>query len=154
MTIPYKEGEPAPIGTVLSKDKDTGELAWADPEDVISRWKNDKPSPLSPELRERVAVMRKKLGDADIMSLEEWLKGFAMDRNPEKEIATWEKVAISFEREVARREVTRGQKVNIITVLVMTSMGMTPREIISSNPALKKLDVQAIANAFFDQWPS
>jgi len=133
--IPYRRGGPAPIGFVLAQDSETGERYWAHPNGFKA---NEPGPPLSEDLVARIRAFKAILGDAEPSTVEETLVNMSTDAHPEREVAVWERIARAYRDEVAARNVEDPERRGaIFGVLLLASMGMGEREIVSSNPKLK-----------------
>jgi len=128
----------APIGAVPCKDQKTGKVSWLN----LKNLKHPPPGPQLPDhLVERIKAYRKILGDADQTTFEDCLIEFRRDSHPEKEIAIWERIARTFEAEMRFRAEsnTFATRIMLGEALVLISLGMEEKDVISSSPRLKAL---------------
>lgn len=124
-----------PIGHVPCYNAITGERKWIDPRKLA------QPPirlALSESLVKRIKEYKFVLGDADTIPLEETIKNFQRDNNPELEIKVWECIAEVYLRELdSLRDSTLSQRITVCKSIIMASLGMSERQIISSLPQAK-----------------
>ena len=128
----------APIGAVPCKDQKTGKVSWLN----LKELKQPPPGPqLSNHLVQRIIEYKTILGDADQTTLVDSLIEFRRDTNPEKEIAIWERIARAYEAEMLFRIESNSfaTRIMLCEALVLISLGMGEKDIISSSPRLKAL---------------
>jgi hypothetical protein len=147
--IPYRRGEPVPIGFVLVQDPETRERFWVYPNDLEV---NEPGPPLSEDLVARIRAFKAILGDAESSTVEQTLFNLSTEAHPEREVAVWERIARAYRNEVTARNVEDPERRGaIFGVLLLASMGMGEREIVSSNPKLKTVpDIGSILKRFVE----
>jgi hypothetical protein len=79
---------------------------------------------LSPELIERIKKAKAMLFEVDSAPVEEVIEDFRHDTHPEQEVAIWETMASVYQGYVLfNPELTLGQKNDVFTVILKTSLG-------------------------------
>lgn len=74
---------------------------------------------------ERVQTFKQKLTDVEHISLEETVSNFQRDKNPEKELILWERIATAYETFTLKHNISPDAKKEAFIVLLGTSMGDT-----------------------------
>ena len=79
---------------------------------------------LAPELIERIKAYKAVIGDADPASLEDAIDDFRRDRNPEKEVRVWERIAHVFHHfAIGHRVRDWLRRMHVLSVLLVISTG-------------------------------
>jgi hypothetical protein len=147
--IPYREGEPAPIGRMLAVDGRTGQRIWIDPskvqrgeppEDVLRQMGRSEPlGTLTPDQEERVRRLAWALRRDKPLPLDQWLHGFRRDMHPEQEIMLWEALAETLREEVSDRKPAKRERELLFAVLLQALNTPTLADLVSSMPSAKTL---------------
>jgi hypothetical protein len=79
---------------------------------------------LTYDLIKRIRAYKEILGDADQVSVDEAIDGFCRDRNPEKEVEIWERIAHVFKNFTESHQIReRLQRLLVLRTLLLISTG-------------------------------
>lgn len=139
--IPHKDGLIPPRSFILVNIENLG-LHWVDP-NKLNLQPNSSPAILTPEQAHRLELLWQALKQhlTHAQSLEQWLQGFRLDQNPEREISVWEQIHKTYEIECQRREPTTPTLRALIykAAFCCSVVGPDTDSLLSTNPDLKSL---------------
>lgn len=146
MTEPRREPIPVtpdtipPRGWIMVEVKDRGRF-WMDPAQLLVPPRAADLSRLSPAQKARIAAFKQVLGPLDPVSLDDTLANFALDQDPEPEIALWEHITAVFQDEVALRPTASLQERRLVFVAALSCANVHPSidGLLAAQPALKAL---------------
>jgi hypothetical protein len=105
---------------------------------------------LSAQQVARITALQQQFAEVDPSSLEQWLDNFKRDRDPDRELAIWERIALVYTNVIAGRSVSAEYKQEVFKLLVGCSM--MPRKDVLNNASftiLSDKDARAIMNLFY-----
>lgn len=137
--IPATADSVPPAGWVLIRREGTSDDYWVDPKKIKS---GGTVTTLTDEQEQRVREIATSLRDVCPDSEGKWLDNFSKDREPEREIRTWEAIALTYEAERPLRPIPDHMTAfGVIVNLSLLSMDMYDKgKLLSIFPKAKKLD--------------
>lgn len=97
---------------------------------------------------ERIKTLKSIVDEVYPKSLADWVAGFELDSNPEKELLIWECIAITYNVFVENRTLTLPEKEEAIQVSLLCSLGVTEEEAQSKRKVLTCSQIQNLFTAY------
>jgi hypothetical protein len=92
-------------------------------------------------LPERIRILKSVLDEVTPRSFDEWLHSFENDGSPEDELLIWECIALTYSTFVETHTLTAEAKEEVISVLLLCSMGMTEEYAKSKRKVLRESEI-------------
>jgi len=109
----------------------------------------DLPTPLTPTFVARVQALKSTLDEVYPKSLEDWLKGFEHDWNPEPELLVWECMALAYRTFTEGAALSKEAKGEALDVTLQCSLGKTEEQILNSeHKVLHTVEVLALVDCY------
>ena len=110
-----------------SNSKATGEVQWIDPKDL--RRSPIRREKLSDEQMARIRSLQETFFEVDGLSVEKWVDNFKRDLNPDRELATWERMARAYKEYCSSHDIELDAKKEVFRVILFRSMA-PPEEVL------------------------
>jgi hypothetical protein len=91
----------------------------------------DSSSPLTANQIARIRAIAGSLREVDPRSEADWIEGFAQDGMPEREICTWEVMALAYSSFTSRRDLSDEAKRAALALALDKSLGRTNDQILT-----------------------
>lgn len=89
------------------------------------------------------------LAEVDGSSVAEWEEGFEKDRDPERELQTWESIAEAYQTYCSSRSLSTAQKSEVMKLLLVRSTTANEQEVLRRTPVATLTPAQAaVVRAF------
>jgi hypothetical protein len=105
---------------------------WRDPKTITPQ--PSRSSRLTPEQKRRVAKLQRALAEVDDSSTAKWQEDFEKDRDPEKELRTWEAIAAAYQSYCSKHPLGRLQKLEVLKLLLVRSTADDEQEVLRRTP--------------------
>ena len=89
-------------------------------------------SPLTSDFVKRIRTLKSILDEVYPKSFDDWVHGFELDVNPEKELLIWECMALTYSTFMEGRSLSLEAKTEAINVILQASLGRTDEYILNS----------------------
>jgi hypothetical protein len=108
-----------------------------------------QPSNLPSGFMERIRTLKSILDEVYPKSFDDWVEGFELDGNPEKELLIWECMALTYSTFVEGRTLSVEAKKEAINVILQFSLGRTEEYILNSKrKVLHKVEVIGLVDCY------
>lgn len=148
-TLPAAELAPGMVQVNLRQDDGSLLAVWVNSEELkLNTYQNP---PFPQEIREHFHYLKGVLDDVYPNSIDEWEDLFRRDKNWERELSIWLRIARVYDRRANGRGVDMGRKMDIYKILLTCTM--SPRHLVVSVvglDVLTKQEAAAIVDEFFD----
>ena len=121
---------------------------WRDPHSL-------KPQPsrlsvLSPEQKVRIEKLQAVLAEVDNSDVAKWEDDFERDRDPERELRSWESIAEAYQAYCSTQSLTKAQKADVLNLLLVRSTTADELEALrrASAPTLTPTQAVNVMRAF------
>jgi len=98
-------------------------------------------SPLPSDFVKRIRTLKSILDEVVPKSFDDWVRGFELDVNPEKELLIWECIALTYGTFVESRTLSVEAKKEAINVMLQCSLGRTAEYLNSKSKVLRDAEV-------------
>lgn len=107
------------------------------------------PTPLTAGFLARIQALKSTLDEAYPKSLEDWLKGFELDGNPERELLAWECMALAYRTFTEGAALSKEAKEEALDVALQCSLGRTEEQVLkSARKVLHTVEVLALVDCY------
>ena len=99
-------------------------------------------SPVPSDFVKRIRTLKSILDEVFPKSFDDWVHGFELDRNPEKELLIWECIALTYGTFVESRALSVEAKKETIQVMLQCSLGRAEEYLKSKRKVLRDAEIQ------------
>jgi hypothetical protein len=116
-------------------------VQWRDPKSLTPQ--PSRSSVLSPEQQRRIKRLQAALAEVDSSSVAKWESDFEKDRDPERELRTWESIAEAYQTYCSSESLSTAQKIEVVKLLLVRSTTPNEEEVLRRTPVSTLTQVQA-----------
>src|ERR1700733_6882089 len=103
-------------------------VQWLDPKSLKPQL--SRSSSLSPKQKRRVEKLQAALAEVDDSSVAKWEEDFEKDRDPERELQTWESIVEAYQSYCSSQSLSTAQKTEVIKLLLIRSGTANEQEVL------------------------
>jgi hypothetical protein len=118
-------------------------VQWRDPKSLLPQ--PSRSSGLSAEQKRRVEKLQSVLVEVDESSVAKWEEDFEKDRDPERELQTWESIADAYQTYCLSQSLSTAQKREVVKLLLVRSTTANEQEVLRRTPVATLTPAQAAA---------
>lgn len=105
--------------------------------------------PLTTGFIVRIRALKAILDEVYPKSLDDWVQGFELDGNPERELLSWECMALTYRNFTDGRALSREAKEEALQITLQCSLGRTEEYILrSERKVLHNLEVLGLVDCY------
>ena len=105
--------------------------------------------PLTSGLVARIRVLKSTLDEVYPKSFDDWVQGFELDWNPERELLLWECMALTYRNFTDGRALSKEAKEEALQVTLQCSLGRTEEYILKSErKVLHTVEIIALVDCY------